>query len=80
MTDCTLCLEWEICPFHKPEPKQEPELTKYTVDAEADTVKIVVHRKALQHPTVINGRVVTDCGHYVRIYVNGRLVDEEPND
>lgn len=73
--DCALCLEWEICPFHKPEPKQEPELTKYTVDAEADTVKIKVSR-----PNVINGRVVSDCGHYVRTYVNGRLIDEEPND
>lgn len=79
MTDCTLCLEWEICPFHKPEPKQEqeqePELTKYTVDAEADTVRIKVSQ-----PTVIHGRVVSDCGHYVRTYVNGRLVDEEPID
>lgn len=89
MNDCTLCLEWEICPFHKPEPKSEPEpeMTKYTIDAEADTVRIVVTQPTVIHGstpagtvTLKNGRIVSDCGDYIQTYIDGKLVDEEPSD
>lgn len=83
--NCTLCIEWEICPFHKPEPKQELKLTKYAVDAEADTVKIKVSQPTVIHGTrskvrPLNGRVVSSCGEYIHTYQDGKLVDEEPND
>jgi hypothetical protein len=70
--DCTLCLEWEICPFHKPE-KRETALTKY-VESEEPTAKFSAASKP------VCGRVVSDCGHYVRTYKNGVCVDEEPID
>lgn len=67
--NCTLCIEWELCPFHKP----EPTLTKYTEES-VDTVK-------LESPTKpVCGRVVSDCGRYFRTYANGVCVDEQPID
>ncbi len=76
--DCTLCLEWEICPFHKP----DDELKRFDVsDAEVETVRIPVTQPTVIHGTQPKcGRVVSDCGHYVRTYVNGVCVDEEPID
>lgn len=83
-TDCALCLEWEICPFHKP----DNELKRFDMsDAEVETVRIpvtqptVIHGKiANSKATVTHGRVVSDCGHYVRTYKDGVCVDEEPID
>lgn len=78
MTDCTICLEWEICPFHKP----EPELTKCDLaEAEVPTVEIKTTQPATIHGSrPVCGRAVSDCGHYVRTYKNGVCVDEEPID
>lgn len=68
-TDCTLCLEWELCPFHDP---KKLELTEY-VEVDVPTIDIGIEIKK-------TGRVVSDCGFYVRTYVNGVCVDEEPID
>ena len=69
-SDCTLCLEWELCPFHNP----DDELKRFDVsDAEVETVRVPVTQPKC-------GRVVSDCGQYVRTYVNGVCVDEEPID
>jgi hypothetical protein len=86
MTDCTLCLEWEICPFHKPEPK----LKRFDMsDCEVETVRMPVSQPTVIHGTqpkagllrvLAGGRVVSDCGHYIRTYKNGVCVDEEPID
>lgn len=51
--DCTLCLEWEICPFHDP---KKPELKEYDLaDADVPTVRIPISGPtAIYSPTTIH--------------------------
>ena len=76
--DCVQCREWELCPFH---PKAEP-----VPDTERSECVSDIPEVSWLSAHVVGGtgsfkgelKKPTDCGHYMRTYRDGVLVDEEP--